>query len=413
MEDRNRNTQINRNSRAGSSSGYRPAASYGNRQNTSRSRTATTRRRRRKKGLRRFSRYTRFLILYSAAFLLLIMIVAIILTAYLAKYEAGQPSHVVEAVMEDFRSEDRTKAFLKNNAGIITPDLEGMEDTFYPLIAGKDLSFVSDSQNSSLNRYSYLITADQLTVAALTLDKTGSDSWTLSGADLSFAYPDAKEYTILVPEGSTVTVGGNDLGPDKITGTGIPEVLAYSAQFLESSPTFTSYTVKSVSSQKPEVSGTDPSGQLLTFQVSDSMFVAERVSSVITDNVKARVEAGVEEYALYFECLAYNLREYMLEDCERYAFIFGSDEYDPINPELYMYEYIGSYDFQDFEVSDYIVYSEDCFTAEVSYDLLITFVHDGLYGYRDLPDDNPTMHATWVWVKDGDEWKVADIQDHL
>ena len=218
---------------------------------------------------------------------------------------------------------------------------------------------------------------------------------------------------ILVPEGSTVTVGGNDLGPDKITGTGIPEVLAYSAQFLESSPTFTSYTVKSVSSQKPEVSGTDPSGQLLTFQVSDSMFVAERVSSVITDNVKARVEAGVEEYALYFECLAYNLREYMLEDCERYAFIFGSDEYDPINPELYMYEYIGSYDFQEFEVSDYIVYSEDCFTAEVSYDLLITFVLDGPYGYRDLPDDNPTMHATWVWVKDGDEWKVADIQDHL
>lgn len=122
-----------------------------------------------------------------------------------------------------------------------------MEDTFYPLIAGKELSFVSDSQNSSLNRYSYLITADQLTVAALTLDKTGSDSWTLSGADLSFAYPDAQEYTILVPEGSEVSLNGTVLDPGKSVGPGVPDVLAYSAQLLESRPEYITYMVKSIS----------------------------------------------------------------------------------------------------------------------------------------------------------------------
>ncbi|MBE6018109.1 MAG: hypothetical protein E7233_11005 [Lachnospiraceae bacterium] len=356
------------------------------------------------------SKFTKFIIIYAAAFIVITIIAAIILSSYLSRFEASQPTHTVEAVIQSFTSKEKLNQFLTDNKTKINPSMEGLEDTYYPLIEGKELNFISDSDNTTQEISSYYITADNSRVAAVTLAKSGADSWELSNLDLSVAYKDSKEYSILVPEGSTVTVNGTVLGQENITGTGVPEILEYSSQFISSKPDFTTYSVKSITGEAPSVSGTDASGQELVFTQSDVLFVAGGgAGQSFIDSVSERVEAGVDEYALYFEYLAFDLRDYILEDCLKYEEIFGSENFDRIDPSLYMFEYIKTHEFTEKSITNYTVYSDDCFTCDVKFNLLITFYQDGIYGPKDLPDDEIAMNATWVWVKEGDTWKIADI----
>lgn len=372
----------------------------------------------RKSGFAGLSKFTRFIIIYAAIFVVIILVVAIILSSYLRKYENGQPSHVAESVVEQFSSTSKLKSFLEKNASIVKSN-EGIldfDDYYYSMIEGKDISFVADSGKTTTELSVYRINADGSNVAEIELTKTGSDSWTLTSIDTTAAFSDIRAYSVLVPDGSKVVVNGIELSNDCITGTGIPEILEYSSQFIQSKPEFTTYTVKLASGGVPSVSGTDASGQNLVFTQTDKLFVAGGgASQDFIDGVKDRVETGVREYALYFEYLAHDLADYMLPDCERYYSIFGKEGViDPINPWLYNWDYINDWEFREISAKNYTVYSSDCFTVDVNYDLYITFNEDGPYGHIDgLDEDNPVMDATWVWVKDANgTWMICDIVDH-
>ena len=104
--------------------------------------------------------------------------------------------------------------------------------------------------------------------------------------------------------------------------------------------------------------------------------------------------------------MSHNLDLYILKDSEVYKFIFGGDDYDPINPWLYNWEQIVDYNFSEFEVSNIVKYTDDCFACDVKYHLDITFSDPG------MSDNNQGTDATWVWVADGDSWSIADVIYH-
>jgi len=359
------------------------------------------------------SGFAKFLIVYGAIFVVAIIVIAIVLTAYLSKYEKGQPSHVAESVVEEFSSTQKLKSFLEKNSSIVRSNASVLdfEDSYYKLVEGKKISYVTDSSKTTSELSAYKITADNALVAEIEL-KQDKNAWKLSSIDTSAAFSDIKGYSVLVPEGSTVTVNGIQLGEDSITGKGIPEVLEYSSQFITSKPEFTTYNVKLASGGVPTVTGTDAQGQSLVFTQNETSFVAGGgAAQSFIDDVKEHVETGVREYALYFEYLAFDLESYILDECEQHEFIFGSENFDPINPWLYNWDYINTHEFREFSVNNYTVYSSDCFTVDVKYDLLITFNHESTmgFGYKDLPDDNPVMDGTWVWVLKDGQWYISDI----
>ena len=363
----------------------------------------------------RLNSFKKFIIIYSAAFLLLIIILAIVLNSYLKSYENEQPSHIAEKVVEEFSSTDRLKAFLDANRDIVIgrDSVLDFEESYYSLVEGKKISYVPDYSNTVGDITAYNITADGNKVANIELSPSGN-TWEVTTIDTSEAFSDVKGYSILVPDGAKVTANGIELPDTAITGRGIPEFLQYSAQFASNIPEFTTYTVKLAKGGTPEIAGTDSSGNPLVFSVTSNSFVAGgKADQAFIDSVSKVVETGVDEYAYYFEHLAFNLEPYILEESRLHEYIFGSENFDPIDPSLYMYEYIISSDYQERSISNYTKYSDECFTVDVKYFLLIEFTQDGIYGHQDgLDKDEVTMDGTWVWVKDGNSWSITDIIEH-
>jgi len=238
----------------------------------------------------------------------------------------------------------------------------------------------------------------------------GLSPWVLSSIDTSKAFTDVKTYSILVPEGSKVVVNGTELGESMISGTGVPEVLQTSSQFIASPPTYSTYNVKVVG-DAIDVSGTDATGANLVFSQTENSFVAGgQASAEFIDDVKDRVEAGLRSYALWFIYNSFDLEDYIVDGCELSAFLFGGEfdgeQYDPINPWLYNFEYIDDFEFSKFEAKNYTKYSDDCFTVDISYKLDITFT-DPSYS-----DENQKLDATWVWVKQGDRWYISSSKTY-
>ena len=389
-------------------SANRPVSSRSSSSKSSSSRLSSSKKKKgsKKKG----AGFKKFLIVYSAIWVVLIILTAIILSSFLKSYEKGLASTVAAEVAEEFKSTSKLEAYLEKNSKLVQAGetVLGYEDSYMSYIDGKEITYVQDNSNSTTETTVYKVLADGSPVALLYMTKTGSGgfglkTWELSAIDTSVAFTDITTYSILVPEGSTVAVNGTTLEESSITGTGIPSVLEGTVDFLSDPPEFTTYEFKLVSGT-PEITGTDADGTDLVFQESGNSFVAGGAASQeFIDEVSDRVESGLKEWALYFIYQSFGLEDYILDDCEWHAYIFGSDEMDPINPWLYNWEYIEDYEFSEFDVKNYIKYSDDCFAVDVKYHLDITFT-DSKYN-----DDNQEIDATWVWIKDTDGvWRIAD-----
>ncbi len=351
----------------------------------------------------------KFVITYSAAMLLIIIVASIVFTVFLSRYESVQPANEAAKVVEYFSSSDSLRSFLTENDSILNQDTADLnyDDEFIEKVNGKEIAYFENVEKTSADNIYYNIKADNSTVATIGLSKSdpgafGLSSWYISSIDTTPAFEDAKTYTILVPDGSTVTVNGKTLSDSLITATGIPEVLKYSSEFMTDVPEYTTYTVK-VLSDNIEVSGQDSDGTELTFSSNETSFVAGgKANDEFISQVSTLVETALREYALYFIYQAFNLSDYIHSGCDTYAYIFGSDEYDPINPWLYNFEYIDTYDFTEFEAKNYVIYSDDCFSVDVKYNLVVSFTRS------DMDDDIQTLDVTWIFVRDGDSWSIVD-----
>ncbi len=368
----------------------------------------------RKKGIGGFGK---FLIIYSAILLIGVIVTSLVLNSFLKKFEENQPANVAADVVKQFETPEKLRAFLDENSSIVNQStaILNYEDAFINSVQGKKISFIEDPSRSTSELTSYRLTADNMPVATIDLKKGekgtfGLSPWVLSSIDTSKAFTDVKTYSILVPEASKVIVNGTELGESMISGTGVPEVLRTSSQFIASPPTYSTYNVKVVG-DAIDVSGTDATGANLVFSQTENSFVAGgQASQEFIDSVKDRVEAGLRSYALWFIYNSFDLEDYIVDGCELAAFLFGGEfdgeTYDPINPWLYNFEYIDDFEFSKFEAKNYTKYSDDCFTVDISYKLDITFT-DPSYS-----DDNQKLDATWVWVKQGDTWYISSSKTY-
>ena len=373
---------------------------------------AESRKQAKSSGKKKMGKWGKFLIILSAALLVILVVGCIIFNSFLKKYEEGQHSNVAASVVKEFSTSSSLNSYLKKNADKINclEDFDNLVEDYTASLDGKKISYVYDAA-STADSPKYNITADGTVVAKVTMEKDGKGAfgltkWKVGKLDVTSFIPGAKSYNILVPEGSTVTVNGTVLDESYITGEGIPEVLKGSVDFIQNPPSFTTYTVSGFT-RTPDVTAVDASGSSVNLSESENTFMAGQAADQdFIDEVKPICERGLESWATYFIYMSHNLDLYILEDSEVYKFIFGGDDYDPINPWLYNWEQIVDYDFSEFEVSNFVKYADDCFTCDVKYHLDITFSEAG------MSDDNQELDATWVWVADGDSWSISDVIYH-
>ncbi|MGI6071529.1 MAG: hypothetical protein ACOX75_00745 [Lachnospiraceae bacterium] len=362
-------------------------------------------------GRKRMSGFAKFIIAYSILLIAILAAGAVILRSFLKTYEAAQPKNIASAVVEKFQTPDELNKFLETNKNAVKvpENIFGFDGDYSRFIDGKQISYVEDTANSTNEAKTYRILADGATVASINLGKGGTGSfnlakWKLASIDMTPCFAKTKSYSILVPGNSKVTVNGITLGEDSISGEGVPEVLKNSVNYMSNAPEFTTYNIVMVSGDDPKVTGTDKNGNELVFSATDTAYVAGgEASAAFIDEVGRIVEAAITEWGTYFIHMSFNLEPYILDGSDLHAYIFGSDEMDPILTWLYNFEYIEDYNFVYTEADNYTVYSDDCFTVDVKYDMEITFDRAG------VEDNNQNLDATWVWVRDGNSWSICDM----
>ncbi len=364
-----------------------------------------------KGGKKGMSKFSRFLIIYAAILLVIIIVGAIIFNAFLAKSESMQPIHIIEAITEKFRSTDTLTAFLSDYSSVvIRPGGIDSDENFLNNIAGKEISFVADNSSTTTTSCAYKIKADNKTISVVNIAQNGKgdfglDKWGLASVDISEGFPDLTACSILVPGGSTVTVNGKELTDDMITSSGIPEVLANASKIISDAPEFTTYTFKVVKGTTPDVNAVDSSGAALTLTATEDSYVASpnTASQDFIDSVSSRVNDAAYAYATYFIYMTHDLDTYLKSGTPLYGSIFGDETQDRIDPWLYNWEKIDDYTVSDITAENYVRYADDCFTVDVKYALNVTFVNG------EYPDDNQNFDATLVWINDGGTWMVCDM----
>lgn len=362
------------------------------------------------------NRFRKFFLIYCAALLFILIVGSLVFYVFLSKLENSQPYNTAASVAEIFNSGSSSLSeYLKENAqaasGLET-DTEAVIEYYVSSLESEEEGSFSYVESSAYTETSpaYSITLDGETVADITLTSEhtsvfGLNDWVVSSINIADYITGTNEYDIYVPSGSSITVNGIALDETYLTGEdSTPEILANSTDYISSVPVYDVYHISGLINE-PEISVSDSSGNSLSLVSSDSYYVAGTdTSDEFIASVSDRVMDAVEEWGTYFINKSYGLKSYMLSGTEWYAYIFGSDTMYPIYTAFYASDEIDSYEFTFTNAENYIKYSDDCFTVDVSYEMALTFTEEG------YSDDNQNLYATWVWVTDDEgTWYIADV----
>lgn len=363
---------------------------------------------RNKKSGKKKSGFKKFILIYSAILLVILIAGLIVFSSFIAKYEKNQPSNLVASIAKDL-SGGNAKSFLKAHADKINclENVDNIIDKCASNLEGKQVSYIENSDYRA-DAPSFNLTADNQVVAKVTLEKSekgsfGLHSWKIASLDITSYLGDTLTYKILAPEGSTITVNGTELTDKYITTkAGVPPQLETAAQYVNI-PNYVTYTVSGFTSA-PTVSASANGSALEITQTSDTFVCGTSTSQEFISSVSPLVEKAIDAWGRHFINYGGNLRAYILENSDWYGYIFGSDTMDPIYTSFYEFESIADAYFTEKSATNYIRYTPDCFTVDVKYQMQIDFTTDA------MSDNNQKLDATWVFItlNGGEDWYIVD-----
>lgn len=399
------------------SSSHRPSGASSRGANYSASRPASRSKARRSSKKHRFlpslEGFKRFAVFYAAILVLVLVVGLIIFSSFIGTYEKNQPVNIAAAAVSDL-SGDNAEKFLKSNVSdsMMFEDQDSIISYTLEQISGKKLSYVENSDSRS-DAPSFNIKADDSVVAKLTLTSAGKgafglNSWKISNLDIASYLPNTHSYSVLVPEGYTVTINDVELSDSLITEKDtVPSQLSGVTQFAKDLPKFNTYKISGLLNV-PEVKAKDASGNdVSVVTAAETIVVSGKPSDDFIKEQDDFVKNALQTWGYYFiNYNSPNLSHYVQTGSDLYSYIFGSDTMDPIPTYFYDWEYISSVDFTTFEYGNFIQYSDDCYSVDVKYQLTVTFNNGN------DPDDAQALDATWIIVKYNGVWAIADLQYH-
>ena len=389
--------------RSNSANGSRPSG-YSNDRRVNRSSAAPSRKR--KKGS---SGFKKFILIYSALLLVVLIVGTIVFSSFLNSLEKSQPSNIAAQVAESLSS-GKAASYLESNEDLINSfgDPSDMISQFAQNVQGvEQLSYIENSDYRA-DAPSYNITSNGDTIAKITLEKTGSGSfglskWGIASIDIA-DYMDTQSFEFLAPLGTTITINGVELDEKYLTGKeSIPENLSIAAKYVNI-PSYLTYKVSGIPGN-PQISAKDAAqNELALTSTADKYVAGTETTQEFIDSVDPLVNQTLENWGRHFINMGDNLSAYMIEGSDWYTYIFGGPDMDPIMTSFYEYESIADYEFTEKSTSNYIRYSDDCFSVDVHYKMRVDFNNDR------MSDDNQQLDATWVFItqNNGQDWYLVD-----
>jgi len=351
---------------------------------------------------RKGSKFKKFLIIYSAVLMAICIIVWIVLYNFIGDYEEGRPFTAMDTLVNRF-SADNVESLL-NESGVTINEFESNE-----MVAGylkEKLSNESVSYKKKAREYSeetpvYIIYAGETPIAKVSLEKDGTNffgfnKWKLG--QLSFDdFADKttnNAITIHVPKGSKVTINGVEVSDAYIKENDVAfDPCMHISDFVQQ-PFKTTYEVSGLIIQ-PDIKVTfndialnvkaDKNTYLANYPGDDALMesMQEEIMTLGKDYGKYIINRGSLS-SLTNKMVGY-AKDYVSDIPAIWAFLYGM---------TYTYE------FQNESISNFIKYSDDCFSCDLYYDLYVQW-NGG--------DKTYNTSLTYTYVKINGKWMVADF----
>lgn len=297
------------------------------------------------------------------------------LTGWLTDYEASQPTTRSQEVFEEYFA-DPDWALIYDLAGIESGAFEDRDDFVTYMenrFAGVQLTYMETSAGLS-GDHKYTLKNGEETIGYFTLtDKNSSASeeilttelpdWQLDQVSVGFTR--SESVTIQKLDGHTAYVNGIPVSDDYTT----QMTYTLAESYLPQGTTGFRQIRQQVAGLliAPEVTIMDENGNLcpVVYDEETGMYAEQTEETSISKEEKEAVISAAQTYGLYMieKTSSTNLSKYWKSSTDIYKTI--------LRMEMWMQDSSG-HEFVDVEVSDYVRYNDELFSARISYKLNVT-----------------------------------------
>lgn len=350
---------------------------------------------------KRFPLFYKILFAALGVFAVLVAIALFWLHGFLADYEAAQPEHVAEKVVEEyFKNGDMEKLLADSTYEV--PKYSSTEDVVSYLgdaIDKNDVSFYSVSSGSADGKVTYAIKSREFKVAVINLrekaDPGRFKGYELDSIDLTIGGSNA--VMVKAPKGYNVMVNGVTLGEELLHGDEEPtDSCGHVAEGL--GIVFVTYKLEGLFGE-PDISVTSSDGTAvggITANEEGTYYAVSPAYAEVTDELKANVLAAGESYAAYMQHDAAFTRIARYVDR-------SSDLYENLRTSQTMWvnDHNG-YSIENASVTELYYYDSDTYSCRVKFDHVLHM--NGSNDYVDAFD------MTLYYRKVGNTFLIYDSQ---
>ncbi|MDO5381894.1 MAG: hypothetical protein Q4F06_04115 [Eubacteriales bacterium] len=331
----------------------------------------------------------------------------ILLWSFLSAYEKSQPEYVADNVIKEFNNKttDVVTGYLKNEAVSELQDKASYEEFMSEFLSEYlegEWTYTKKPGEYSKENPVYKLKKDGKAMAVLYLKKDeqraafNTPKWNvdrIEGIDVK-----ARTITIEVPKGSEVTFNNTVLTSQFISEDDIENSRLENVKEFVTAPKMTVYTVEGIYTD-PEISVKGPVyGKTVSVdEVEGDRYVYgfESGNTDVTDQ-ESMIKTISEIYGKYVsnDARFSALSPYILKDSHAYDILRGVS-----NTNIWFAEHTST-GFEDMKVFNYQVYTEDCFSCEVTFNQYII---------RESSKHTYPTRVKYVFIKKNSKWYVADI----
>ena len=293
--------------------------------------------------------------IYACVVIIVICIVWIVFWNYIKEYEESMPSNGVEKIIAKFNSGD-IDGYLKELTDL--SEFEGKEDIAnYIKSLPKGKFDCIKAKDYTDKKPIYVLKNDKDTVARIYMKPVGKNKhfriWGFDKLEIDKSVCEVS-VTITAPSSANVVVNGKTLGESYKTGEKKYEDLTEAYLYSDSIPKQYTYEIKGLL-KKPAVSC-----EGYTEEIKDNTYTYTfKSDETVEAEHKDYVKKVTRIYAYNFiNVIEERLSTYVMPDSNLRETVKYTDTY------FYPVEYMRSYDLTKQEISNYIKYSDDCFSCD-------------------------------------------------
>ena len=353
---------------------------------------------------------------------LILLILAAIFLGYadrsLKKFERSQSTYAMDKYVEKFEKDLSAGTLPEGFASEHASAFESSDITLANLQAaagGKTITYEKDAASYNTEEPIYDLLANGQEFGKVTLSATNSRvvfailtimDWDVKKAELTNV-ESGTVYTISAPADYKVMVNGVEVGSEYLTGKSVSLPLFANAKEYLSVPEIVEYKLPPLNNE-PVVTALNENGEeAFVSRDGNAVSVSFGRATEMPEDLKETALEIAKTWSLFMTAdlrgSKYGLdtvRQYLIPD----SFYDGlaKDWAGGIDITFTSAHTLKSNPFENVEVSDYVRYTDDCFSCHISFDKPMHLTRTG----EDIVD---STHSTYLFVKNNGQWCLVDM----